>query len=134
LQVNLAVFRAVFNPYLREELPALISLIFKLSTQRTGVEYIRTILYYLTEATQKVTREDLRAALLAQGADGERIMKTIAQEFIQEGIEKGLEQGRLEAKREIERIARILLKQHDAVTVSEITGLSLEEVQALQEE
>ena len=134
LQVNLEVFRAIFNPYLREELPGLISLIFKLSTQRTGVEYIRTILYYLTEATQKVTREDLRAALLAQGADGERIMKTIAQEFIQEGIEKGLEQGRLEAKREIERIARILLKQHDAVTVSEITGLSLEEVQALQEE
>jgi hypothetical protein len=45
-------------------------------------------------------------------------MTMIAQEFIQEGIEKGLEQGRLEAKREI---ARILLKQHDAVTVSEIT-------------
>jgi predicted transposase/invertase (TIGR01784 family) len=62
------------------------------------------------------------------------MMTTIAQEFIQEGIEKGLEQGRLEAKREIERIARRLLKQHDAVTVSEITGLSLEEVQALQEE
>jgi predicted transposase/invertase (TIGR01784 family) len=59
-------------------------------------------------------------------------MTTIAREFIQEGIEKGiekgLEQGRMEAKREI---ACRLLKQHDAVTVSEITGLSLEEVQAL---
>jgi predicted transposase/invertase (TIGR01784 family) len=62
-------------------------------------------------------------------------MTTIAQKFIQEGIEKGIEkglaQGRMEAKQEI---ARKLLKQHDAVTLSEITGLSLEEVQALQVE
>ena len=94
------------------------------------MEFIQTLLYYLNEATQKVTREDLRAALLAQGSEGERMMTTIAQELIQEGIEKGLEQGRLEAKREI---ARRLLKQHDAVTVSEITGLSLEGVQAYQE-
>ena len=61
-------------------------------------------------------------------------MMTIEQEIMQEGIEKGLELGRMEAQQKITRIARALLKQHDVVTVSEITGLSLEEVQALQAE
>ncbi len=50
------------------------------------------------------------------------VMITIAEEYIQEG--------RLEAKRQI---ARRLLKLHDVVTISELTGLSLEEVKALQE-
>jgi predicted transposase/invertase (TIGR01784 family) len=95
------------------------------------VQNPHTILYYLSKATQKVTREDLKAALIAQGAEGERIMTTIAQEWIHEGIEQGLEQGRLETNREI---ACKLLEHHNALTVSEITGLSLEEVQALERE
>ena len=68
-----------------------------------------------------MNREDLETALLRQGAQGERIMATIAQEFI--------EQGKLEEKR---NIARQLLRLHDVITVSEITGLSIDEVKALQ--
>lgn len=56
-------------------------------------------------------------------------METIAQEYIQQGLEQGQEKGRLEATR---RIARQLLKLHDVVTVSEITGLTVAEVEALR--
>jgi hypothetical protein len=98
--------------------------VFQLSSQRTGVEYIRTILYYLSNATERVKRVDLEQVLLRQGAEGERTMTTIAQEYIQEGIE----QGRLQERR---NIARQLLKLHDVVTVSEITGLTLVEVKTL---
>ncbi len=84
--------RSIFNPQLRHELEPLITLIFELHGQRTGLEYIRTILYYLSRATERVSREDLQTALLRQGAEGERAMMTIAQEFIQQGIEQGIEQ------------------------------------------
>lgn len=126
LRVSLATLRAIFNPHLREELGDLLTLAFQLSEQRTGLEYIRTILYYLSKATERVNREDLESALLRQGAQGEQMMTTIAQEYIDQGIE----QGKLEEKW---NIARQLLKLHDVITVSEITGLTIDEVKALQE-
>lgn len=93
LRVSLSVLRAIFNPHLREELNDLVALMFQLSTQRTGLEYIRTILYYLSRATEKITRQDLQQALLQQGAEGKKLMNTIAQEFIQQGMQQGLQQG-----------------------------------------
>lgn len=133
LRVSLSVFRAIFNPHLHRELDTLVQLMFALPRQQTGLAYIRTILYYLSRATERVKREDLQQALLRQGAQGEQVMATIAQEFIQEGfkqgIEQGIEQGKLAEKRQI---ARQLLKLLDVSKVSEITGLSIAEVQALQ--
>jgi predicted transposase/invertase (TIGR01784 family) len=93
LRVSLAVLRSIFDPDLQQELDGLIDLIFQLSKQQTGLEYIRTILYYLSEATDRVSRADLQKALLRQGTQGENVMATIAQEFIQQGIEQGIEQG-----------------------------------------
>ncbi len=40
--------RAIFNPQLRNDLDDLVALIFRLSQQQTGLEYIRTNLYYLS--------------------------------------------------------------------------------------
>ena len=127
LRVCLRVLRAIYDPQLQHQLEPLVELIFKLLEKETGLEYIRTVLYYMTRATGKVSREQMEQALLAQGPQGEQVMTTIAQEY----IEQGLEQGRLEAT---QRIARQLLKLHNVVTVSEITGLSLEEVKALAED
>jgi predicted transposase/invertase (TIGR01784 family) len=89
LRVCLSVLRAIFNPRLRHELDDLATLVFRLSSQRTGLEYIRTIMYYLSDATDRVKREDLEEVLLRQGAEGERVMATIAQEYIREGFEQG---------------------------------------------
>jgi predicted transposase/invertase (TIGR01784 family) len=105
--------------------------LWRAALQRYNYSLDRTILYYLSRATDRVNREDLQTALLRQGAEGERMMNTIAQEYIRQGIEQGIEQGRLEEKRQI---ARQLLKLHTVVTVSELTGLSLEEVKALKGE
>jgi len=93
LRVNLAVLRHIFDPDLHQELDGLIDLIFQLLEQKTGLEYIRTVLYYLSEATERVSREDIQKALLRQGTQGENVMATIAQEFIQQGLEEGLEKG-----------------------------------------
>lgn len=147
LRVSLSVLRAIFDPHLRRELDNLIGLMFELRRQQTGLEYIHTVLYYLSKATERVKLEDLQQALLRQGAQGDKLMSTIAQEFIQEGIKQGLEQGfkqgieqgieqglELGRLKEKESIARQLLKLHDVVTVSEITGLTIAQVVALQKE
>jgi hypothetical protein len=42
---------------------------------------------------ERVSREELEQALLAQGAPGEKLMETIADEYIQLGVERGLKQG-----------------------------------------
>ena len=135
LRVTTAVLRAIFDPQLSNELPALLDLAFQLREQQTGLEYIRTILYYLSEATERVSREELEQALLQQGKKGEAAMATIAQEYIREGyekgIERGMERGQIDTAR---RIARQLLAYHDVVTVSEMTGLRVEEVEKLREE
>lgn len=119
--------RGIFDPNLREELTDLVRLMFQLGQKRTGLEYIRTILYYLSQATERIKREDLQTVLLEEAQQGEETMATIAQEFIQMGIE----QGRRETQRDI---ARRLLKMHNPITVSELTQLPLEEVLALQDE
>jgi predicted transposase/invertase (TIGR01784 family) len=96
LRVSLSVLRAIFNPQLRYQLGNLVQLLFQLSNQQTGLEYIRTILYYLSDATEKVTRAELGQVLRQQGREGERLMATIRQEYIQEGVQLGLKQGRIE--------------------------------------
>lgn len=130
LQVTLSVLRTILHPRAKDELEGLVNLMFQLGQQRTGLEYIRTILYYLSEATGRVKREDLQIALSNQGGQGEETMTTIAQEFIQIGIERGREK----QHEKIRQIARQLLTLHDPVTVSEITELPLDEVLNLQKE
>ncbi|MBE2200733.1 MAG: Rpn family recombination-promoting nuclease/putative transposase [Anaerolinea sp.] len=100
LRVSLSVLHAIFNPHLREELDDLVALMFQLSAQNTGMEYIRTILYYMSSATEKIKREDLQQALLRQGAEGKKLMNTIAQEFIQQGLQQGMQQGMEAAMRQ----------------------------------
>jgi hypothetical protein len=65
LQVCLSVLRAIFNPRLRHELDDLANLVFRLGSQRTGLEYIRTIMYYLSDATERVKREDIGTSITA---------------------------------------------------------------------
>jgi predicted transposase/invertase (TIGR01784 family) len=93
LRVSLSVLRAIFNPHLRAELDDLVALMFDLTEQRTGLDYIRTILYYLSSATEKISRRDLQRALSEQGPQGKQLMNTIAQEIFQQGLQQGMQQG-----------------------------------------
>lgn len=141
-RVCLMTLRAIFDPRLHQQLPDLLNLIFRLSEQRTGLEYIYTILYYLSVATDRVDKETMTQLLLEQGKQGAQQMATLAQQWMDEGFEKGakwgIEQGiEQKAKEERARFRLILirlLRRHNLVTASELLGLSIEEVMALQSE
>ncbi len=93
LQVSLEVLRAVFNPRLREDLGRLVGLLMRLLEQRTGLEYLHTVLYYLSTTVEGISRAELERELVAHGEQGEELMATIAQELRQEGIQQGLQRG-----------------------------------------
>ncbi len=145
-QVCLMTLRTIFDPHLHQQLPGLIELAFQLSEQETGLEYIYTILYYLSVATERVDKETMTQLLLTQGEQGARQMATLAQQWIQEGREVGFEEGakwgiqqgierRAKEERNRRQIMLIrLLRRHNLVTASELMDLPLEEVQSLRAE
>ena len=93
LQVTLSIMRSIYNPNLLHQLPDLLNLLFQLGQHPTDLDYIRLVLYYMTKATGKVSRMQMQEALLAHGEQGEKVMKTIADEYIAEGFAKGIQQG-----------------------------------------
>ncbi|HSH05278.1 MAG TPA: hypothetical protein VLL52_22375 [Anaerolineae bacterium] len=132
-----------FNPQLPQELDNLITLAFQLQQNPQGLDFIRTILYYLTKATGKVKPTGLRQALLKQGQLGEQAMKTIAEQWIEEGMqkglsqgfEKGLEKGREEGQEEaLQQVGWRLLNTFEVAQVSELMGVPLDKVLAWQKE
>ncbi len=100
LRAYLEVVRAIFDPELREKLPKLIDLVFRLENQQTGLEYIYTILYYMSRGTDKIDMETMKDVLHQQGEKGDELMSTIAQELMQRGRVEGRVEGREEGRTE----------------------------------
>ena len=79
---------------LRDQLPGIFRLLRDLSAKKTGMEYLQTVLVYLSKSTDRINREDIKEALeTAFPSEGGEIMPTIAEEWIQEGFKKGMQQG-----------------------------------------
>lgn len=132
-RVCLLTLRAIFDPRLHQLLPRLIELTFRLGEQQSGLDYVYTILYYLSVATDKVDLDTMEQLLLEQGEQGAQTMATLAQQWTEraykQGVEEGIEQG---IERGVEQVVIQLLRSHDVVTVSEWTGLSIEMVKHVQ--
>ncbi|MEW6365168.1 MAG: Rpn family recombination-promoting nuclease/putative transposase [Acidobacteriota bacterium] len=94
LALALLVLKYMHRDDLRDKLPDIMSLARQLSKERTGLEKLATILRYLSQATDKITREDLRSVVeAASWPEGAEMSKTIAEEWIEEGRAEGLQQG-----------------------------------------
>jgi hypothetical protein len=65
------------------------------------LEYVETVLRYLSSASEHITGQDIQWALETSNfVEGERIMSTIAQEWIQQGIQEGEQRGLEEGRQE----------------------------------
>jgi len=73
----------------------------KLSSERGGLESLKTVLVYLTSGSDRVDSEYLTQVVQKTLEEkGEQLMPTIAQQWIAEGIVKGREEGREEGHEE----------------------------------
>ncbi len=94
LRVTLLLLKYIKSDKLKDRLPGIFGLLKELSSMTTGLEYLQTVLVYLSRGTDKINRQDLKDALTDVFQDeGGQIMPTIAEEWIREGFEKGVREG-----------------------------------------
>ena len=93
-QIALKLFRAIFDPNLAHQLPDILALFWQLANQETALQYLETVLRYLSVSAERLTPDELQTAVedvLKQ--QGDEMMPTIAQQWIEQGRQQGLEQG-----------------------------------------
>ena len=102
LQVGLLLLKYIWQDDVRDRLKEMLGLLHKLGQQQTGLEYIRTILRYVSGATDKITAAELEEIVVEAFTEGEALMPTIAEQWIEQGRIEGREEGREEGQREAE--------------------------------
>ncbi|MFO1429141.1 MAG: Rpn family recombination-promoting nuclease/putative transposase [Candidatus Competibacteraceae bacterium] len=86
LQVALLLMKHIADPTLAEQLPAIFGLCRELGSKRTALGYLETILRYLSAASKTVGIHDIRRAIATTLPKlEERLMPTIAEEWLEEG-------------------------------------------------
>jgi len=101
LKTALLALKHIRNNDIAEKLPGIFTLLSELATKTTGLEYLETLLRYVTSASDSVDAEMLINVLeSALPNTGETIMPTLAQKWMEEGELRGLEKGREEGRKQ----------------------------------
>jgi predicted transposase/invertase (TIGR01784 family) len=90
LQMGLLTLKYILRDDLGAHLAQIFGLGTELARQETGLEYLETLLRYLTRGTDKIEAEELREAVEATIPEGGALMATIAAKWKEEGRQEGL--------------------------------------------
>ena len=93
LRVGFLLFKYIQDEALRHELPRILSLIAQLTQKETALQYLETVLRYLSRGTDKITQEELKQIAKKAFPEGETIMATIAEVWREEGKQEGKREG-----------------------------------------
>jgi predicted transposase/invertase (TIGR01784 family) len=93
LGVGLLLLKHIFQPDLRELLPAVIALWYTMHEQPHTLGYLEAVIRYVMSAGQAITVEDVRRALEEAAEEGTELMGTIAQELLRQGEQRGEQRG-----------------------------------------
>ncbi len=93
LRVGMLLLKYIFQEEMGERLGEILSLLRELMDRRSGLEYLETVLRYLSQGTDKMTAEDLRKVVEETFPEGGEVMHTIAREWKEQGLQEGLQQG-----------------------------------------
>lgn len=93
LKTSLLLMKHIFDSDLPEKLPGIMKLLRELSDKKTALEYLETMLKYLSSGSS-VDRKILKEAIHESFADeGGGIMQTLAEQWIEQGMQQGIQQG-----------------------------------------
>jgi predicted transposase/invertase (TIGR01784 family) len=110
VRVCLLLLKHIFLDDLPEKLPGILGFLKGFSDQRSGLEYLETVLRYVASGTDQIKREEMikevKHIFEEQGGD---IMATLAEQWIEEGkregkregMQQGMQQGMLQEAREM---------------------------------
>jgi predicted transposase/invertase (TIGR01784 family) len=93
-RVAMLLFKHIFDPQIRDKLPAVLSLLVDLMEKQSVPQYFETVFRYIINNIDEVSVDDLTTIVkesLSQ-KQGEFVM-TLAEKLRKEGFEKGVQQG-----------------------------------------
>jgi len=94
LKSTLLLLKYILRDELRDQLPKILGLLGELTGKKTGMEYLETVLTYVSRGTDSVDEEDVRRAVKeAFPVIGGEIMPTLAEKWIKQGMQQGIQQG-----------------------------------------
>jgi len=100
LHAALLTMKYIFRDELHDRLPGILALTAELLDRETGLQYVETLLRYLTAGTDQLGAQELMQAVAqALPEEGGTLMPTIAEQWIQEGERRGMQRGREEGER-----------------------------------
>lgn len=80
------MLKYIFDEEMPQQLPEIMALLRELADKQTAVEYLQTLLRYVSAATDAVTEQDMRQALTTAFPEEEGdLMATLAKEWRQQG-------------------------------------------------
>ena len=100
LQIGLLSLKYIYAEDVGEQLAKILRLTSELLDQPTGLAYIQTILRYAAAGTDKLSEQELKTIVLDVIAEGDKLMPTLAEQWMQQGEAIGLEKGREEGREE----------------------------------
>jgi predicted transposase YdaD len=126
LRVTLWIMKPIADAQLAERLPGIVRLLRELSEQRTLLDYLETLLRYLTTATDKLSERAIGQAL-------NEVLPLLEEKFMPTLAEKWLEQGRQEAHAEMKTLAEKWLEQgrQEGLTKGQTKGIQAGERRVL---
>ncbi|OQY54151.1 MAG: hypothetical protein B6245_21675 [Desulfobacteraceae bacterium 4572_88] len=140
LKAGMLLMKHIFSDDLGERLPEILGLLRELSAGRTGPEFLKTMMTYLSGGTDRINKDDLgKAVRSAFPEKGDTLMATIAEQWYQEGEARGeargKAEGKVEGKAEGKLIGQILLAQRilrrETYSEEELEKKSSDELRAI---
>lgn len=93
-RVAMLLFKHIFDPQVRDKLPAVLSLLVDLSEKQTVPQYFETVFRYIINNIDDVSADDLTRIVKASLSEKQgAFVMTLAEKLRQEGFEKGIQQG-----------------------------------------
>ena len=138
VQIALLVMKHIDSSEITELLfEKLMPLIQELEQKETGLEYLETILYYLSKASPHLNKEQVIQKLQEQPESEsntmQEIIMTLAEQWIQEGQEKGRQEGQ-EEEREATALRLLKMGMLTHEQIAEVTCLSLSKIRVLAQQ
>lgn len=100
LQVTLQVMKHIFSGELAQRLPGILGLLQELARQETGLEFLYTVLRYVSQSGRNVTAADIQQAVVTVfPEEGAVLMATAAEQWMERGKEQGIVIGKQEGER-----------------------------------
>jgi len=129
LQVTLQVMKHVFTGELAQRLPGILRLLQELARQRSGLEFLYTVLRYVSQSGRNVTAEDIHQAVITVfPEEGAVLMATAAEQWIERGKEQGKQEGIVIGKQE-----GIVIGKQEGIVIGKQEGIVIGKQEGKQE-